>query len=77
LDFESPDFYRFPCLRLALAALAKGGTAPAILNAANEVAVQSFLDGGIRFNRDCPYHRKYAGADGCSRGFIAAGHFGG
>ena len=44
LDFAPPDFERFPCLRIAYDALAKGGTAPAILNAANEVAVQAFLD---------------------------------
>ncbi|SHL18463.1 1-deoxy-D-xylulose 5-phosphate reductoisomerase [Nitrosospira sp. Nsp11] len=43
LDFEAPDFKRFPCLRLAYQALATGGSAPAILNAANEVAVESFL----------------------------------
>ncbi len=49
LEFEAPDFARFPCLRLAFAALARGGTTPAILNAANEVAVQSFLERRIRF----------------------------
>ncbi len=43
LDFEAPDFKRFPCLRLAYQALAAGGSAPTILNAANEVAVESFL----------------------------------
>jgi 1-deoxy-D-xylulose-5-phosphate reductoisomerase len=43
LDFEAPDFKRFPCLRLAYQALTAGGSAPAILNAANEVAVESFL----------------------------------
>lgn len=43
LDFEAPDFKRFPCLKLAYQALATGGSAPAILNAANEVAVESFL----------------------------------
>jgi 1-deoxy-D-xylulose-5-phosphate reductoisomerase len=43
LDFERPDLARFPCLRLAYAAIAAGGTAPAILNAANEIAVQAFL----------------------------------
>lgn len=43
LDFEVPDFRRFPCLMLAYQALAAGGSAPAILNAANEVAVESFL----------------------------------
>jgi len=49
LDFERPDTERFPCLRLAYEAMEEGGTAPAILNAANEVAVQSFLDGRIAF----------------------------
>ena len=43
LDFEAPDLDRFPCLQLAYAALRAGGTAPAILNAANEVAVAAFL----------------------------------
>ncbi|ODT69144.1 MAG: 1-deoxy-D-xylulose-5-phosphate reductoisomerase, partial [Nitrosomonadales bacterium SCN 54-20] len=43
LDFEAPAFERFPCLRLAYQALASGGSAPAVLNAANEVAVDSFL----------------------------------
>jgi 1-deoxy-D-xylulose-5-phosphate reductoisomerase len=49
LDFEAPDFRRFPCLRLAYQALATGGSAPAILNAANEVAVESFLKGQMPF----------------------------
>jgi len=49
LDFEKPDMERFPCLRLAYSAGETGGTAPAILNAANEIAVQNFLDGKIRF----------------------------
>ncbi len=49
LAFQQPDFQRFPCLRLAYDALLAGGTAPAILNAANEVAVQAFLDGRIGF----------------------------
>jgi 1-deoxy-D-xylulose-5-phosphate reductoisomerase len=44
LDFEAPDLKRFPCLRLAYQALETGGSAPAVLNAANEVAVESFLD---------------------------------
>jgi 1-deoxy-D-xylulose-5-phosphate reductoisomerase len=43
LTFEKPDERRFPCLRLAYTALERGGTAPAILNAANEVAVEAFL----------------------------------
>jgi 1-deoxy-D-xylulose-5-phosphate reductoisomerase len=49
LSFESPDDERFPCLRLARAALAAGGTAPAMLNAANEVAVEAFLAGRLAF----------------------------
>lgn len=49
LGFQKPDFQRFPCLKLAFEALLAGGTAPAILNAANEVAVQAFLDRRIGF----------------------------
>jgi 1-deoxy-D-xylulose-5-phosphate reductoisomerase len=49
LQFEKPDFQRFPCLALAFEALVAGGTAPALLNAANEVAVQAFLDERIGF----------------------------
>jgi 1-deoxy-D-xylulose-5-phosphate reductoisomerase len=49
LQFEKPDFARFPCLALAFEALEAGGTAPALLNAANEVAVQAFLDARIGF----------------------------
>jgi 1-deoxy-D-xylulose-5-phosphate reductoisomerase len=44
LDFEAPDVRRFPCIGLAYAALRAGGSAPAVLNAANEVAVAAFLD---------------------------------
>ncbi|MDE3244942.1 MAG: 1-deoxy-D-xylulose-5-phosphate reductoisomerase [Acidobacteriota bacterium] len=47
--FEAPDLERFPCLGLAYAALRAGGTAPAILNAANEMAVAAFLEGRIGF----------------------------
>ena len=49
LSFERPDAARFPCLGLAYAALREGGTAPAVLNAANEVAVAAFLDGKLRY----------------------------
>ena len=49
LDFFEPDFKRFRCLQLAYDVLHRGGTAPAILNAANEVAVASFLDGLLPF----------------------------
>jgi 1-deoxy-D-xylulose-5-phosphate reductoisomerase len=49
LTFEAPDEQTFPCLRLAREAAAAGGTAPCVLNAANEMAVQAFLDGEIGF----------------------------
>lgn len=49
LDFEHPDAVKFPCLRLAYEAAIRGGTAPAIMNAANEEAVQAFLDHHISF----------------------------
>ena len=49
LDFEAPDTDAFPCLRLAWEAMEAGGTAPAVLNAANEVAVSAFLQGHIGF----------------------------
>ena len=49
LDFEAPDFQRFPCLRLGFEVAEAGGTAPAALNAANEVAVEAFLDRRLRF----------------------------
>jgi len=50
-DFESPDSERFPCVALAYEALAGGGTLPAVLSAANEVAVNAFVEGRIRFGR--------------------------
>ena len=49
LDLEPPDLERFVCIRLAYEALSQGGTAPAVLNAANEVAVAAFLDERIGF----------------------------
>jgi 1-deoxy-D-xylulose-5-phosphate reductoisomerase len=49
LDFSAPDLARFPCLRLAYEALRTGGTSAAILNAANEVAVQAFLERRLAF----------------------------
>lgn len=49
LTFEQPDLEKFPCLALAYDALRKGGTMPAVLNAANEVAVEAFLKGRIGF----------------------------
>jgi 1-deoxy-D-xylulose-5-phosphate reductoisomerase len=51
LNFERPDTQRFPCLRLAYDALAAGGTAPTVLNAANEVAVEQFLAGALGFQQ--------------------------
>lgn len=51
LNFEPADEQRFPCLALARQAFSEGGTAPAILNAANEIAVDAFLQGQIGFNR--------------------------
>jgi len=49
LTFEAPDLEKFPCLRLAMEACAAAGTMPAVLNAANEMAVVAFLDGKIGF----------------------------
>jgi len=49
LEFEPMDFARFPCLRLAYEAMQAGGTSTAILNAANEIAVEAFLAGKLRF----------------------------
>jgi 1-deoxy-D-xylulose-5-phosphate reductoisomerase len=49
LDFAAPDFERFPCLSLAYRALEAGGSAPALMNAANEVAVEAFLQKRIAF----------------------------
>jgi 1-deoxy-D-xylulose-5-phosphate reductoisomerase len=49
LEFHTPDLVRFPCLKLAYDALEASGTAPAIMNAANEVAVQAFLERRINF----------------------------
>jgi 1-deoxy-D-xylulose-5-phosphate reductoisomerase len=49
MTFEDPDYDRFPCLRIARTCLQAGGNAPTILNAANEVAVESFLNRGIGF----------------------------
>ncbi|MGB7209000.1 MAG: 1-deoxy-D-xylulose-5-phosphate reductoisomerase [Pyrinomonadaceae bacterium] len=50
LTFEEPDLERFPCLNLAYKALKIGGTMPAAMNAANEIAVQAFLDGKIKLS---------------------------
>ena len=51
LDFEAPDFVRFPCLRLGFEAAEAGGAAPAALNAANEIAVDAFLNRRLRFTQ--------------------------
>ncbi len=50
-EFEAPDPVRFPCVGLAYEALARGGTAPAVLSAANEVAVDAFVQGKIAFGK--------------------------
>ncbi|WP_319526238.1 1-deoxy-D-xylulose-5-phosphate reductoisomerase [uncultured Desulfosarcina sp.] len=52
--FEEPDLDRFPCLALAYAAGKQGGACPAVLNAANEVAVEAFLENRLPFNGICP-----------------------
>ncbi len=49
MDFEKPDLQRFPCLRLAYEAIKAGGIMPTVLNAANEVAVEAFLNEKVRF----------------------------
>ncbi len=49
LDFVAPDMQRFPCLQLAFDAVRAGGTAPVVLNAANEVAVTAFLERRLGF----------------------------
>jgi len=49
LEFEKPDFKRFPCLGLAFESLKQGGTAMSILNAANEIAVDAFLNKKLSF----------------------------
>jgi 1-deoxy-D-xylulose-5-phosphate reductoisomerase len=51
LTFEAPNFQKFPCLTLAFDAVNTGGTLPAVLNAANEVAVRAFLDSRISFTK--------------------------
>ncbi|MDD1623056.1 MAG: 1-deoxy-D-xylulose-5-phosphate reductoisomerase [Methylococcaceae bacterium] len=49
MDFEKPDLQRFPCLRLAYEAIKAGGIMPTVLNAANEIAVEAFLNEQVRF----------------------------
>jgi 1-deoxy-D-xylulose-5-phosphate reductoisomerase len=62
IDFEEPDPSRFPCLDLAFDAVRRGGTLPAVLSAADEVAVVSFLDGLIGFGEIYPVLRDVVGA---------------
>ncbi len=57
LGFENPDFERFPNLALAYEALRKGGTAPAALNASNEIAVEAFLEGKIKLSEIAEINR--------------------
>jgi len=54
LDFEPPDESRFPCLKLAYDAVEEGGIMPTVLNAANEVAVGSFLSGRMPYTEIAP-----------------------
>ena len=56
LDFEPPDFERFPCLRLAYEAAEKGGAHCIALNAADEVAVEAFLDRAYPVYRNPAYN---------------------
>ena len=56
LDFEEPDFERFPCLRLAFEAAEKGGAHCIALNAADEVAVEAFLERRISVHRNPAYN---------------------
>ena len=49
MDFEEPNLQRFPCLRLAYQAINAGGIMPTVLNAANEIAVEAFLNEQLRF----------------------------
>jgi 1-deoxy-D-xylulose-5-phosphate reductoisomerase len=49
LEFFPPEYDRFPCLKLAYRALRTGGTLPVVLNAANEIAVEAFLEGKLGF----------------------------
>ena len=77
LDFEPPDVTRFPCLRLAREALAAGGTATAVLNASNEVAVAAFLDRRLSFLGHSRSGRRYLGAGAEPRGVLPGGGAGG
>ncbi|MFM7079717.1 MAG: 1-deoxy-D-xylulose-5-phosphate reductoisomerase, partial [Bacteroidota bacterium] len=73
LTFEAPDLENFPCLRIAMDAMSSGGNVPCIMNAANEIAVQAFLQKKIGFNQipeiiqstiaKVPFHANPAFAD--------------
>lgn len=67
LDFQAPDTQRFPCLRLAREAITEGGTSPAVLNAANEVAVDAFLKGRLGFTTIAPIVERVLGEIECCR----------
>lgn len=72
LDFEAPDLERFPCLGLAFEALAGSETAPAVLNAANEIAVAAFLAGRVPFSSIADTNRAVLAAHlDTSRGAVA------
>lgn len=80
LDFEAPDEARFPCLRLAREAMQKGGAAPAILNAANEVAVEAFLAERLSFGDianvvEEVVSQPYAGSADTIENILAADHW--
>ena len=66
LVFEAPDLARFPCLSIAMDAARAGGRAAVVLNAANEIAVQAFLDGRIGFTRIAPTIARVLDALGCA-----------
>ena len=77
LDFQAPDDSRFPCLQLARHSAENGGTAPTMLNAANEVAVEAFLNRRIRFTEiasiiDDVLNREAPVAVGCLEDVLAA-----
>jgi 1-deoxy-D-xylulose-5-phosphate reductoisomerase len=72
MTFSPPDVEKFECLPLAFRALAMGGTAPAVLNAANEVAVRMFLDGEIAFSAIPPVIREALDAHTPLRSFTLA-----
>jgi 1-deoxy-D-xylulose-5-phosphate reductoisomerase len=81
LSFELPDFDRFPCLKLAQAAARAGGTLPAVLNAANEIAVSAFLGRRLNFARiagviDSVLQQHEAGPVACLDDALAADAWG-